>query len=229
MVSSVRLRWFLFLSILVLCNVLTIHFFTDFEARIVRVFSVFLFILLFIINKRYKGPLIFSVLILLFLSDILVTFKEIFIHRAGMIINIIVYLVLLVHVLITQKTKKLNNLVMGLYAFLVILNTYTLTIMLRDETDHSKKILLFIYGTVMITTCLLAGSYTIKSNIKKSMYFKLCVFGFCFSDLCAFLAYNFDVHAMFYLDRTVYVFSLYFMTKYAMEPMCDKDNLLIDD
>jgi len=151
-----------------------------------------------------------------------------FYNKLTSIITICGYFSLIYHVLNGMTIGRINAILIVFHAFFVLLYFYGFyQIMNNIEAkldDYFQRIILYLYGTTIITVCAFATNY--KKGITKSMYFIFFVFAFSFSDFFAVLAYYFDIHPLYYIDRTIYICALFFMVHYTLIIPSDNDYLL---
>lgn len=222
------------LFILIIINFIVIYTFTLLESRIVRLLGTLLFFIIFLIYKGYKERFISVAFFVFLVSDVFMIFYEKSLYsKLTLITSMISYIVLIYHIFLKIEKTQLKLHLIVIYLFLIGLNFYSLhQILLSIDHllhDNFQKISLYFYGTIVITVSAIVVGYTGKQGLLKSMFCKFFVFGFCFADLFAVLAYYFDLYYLYYIDRLIYLFSLFFMVNYILvNPENDK-KLLIED
>ncbi len=214
---------------LLVINLFIINLFTLHESRIIRVASTLTFFTLFIYYKGYKETWVFIAFICFLISDYLMILYEIpFCNKLTSVLTIFGYFSLIYHVLKRKIKHKTNTKKLYFYAFLILLCFYTLFKIINSIEvkldDFFQKIILYIYGLTIITVCITAANH--KKGITKSMYFIFSVFAFALSDFCAVIAYYLDFYELYYVDRIIYLFALFFMVHYILIPTDNKDYVL---
>lgn len=202
------------------------------DIRITRVITTCVFFIFYIYCNGIKKIWLFYALLGFLISDFaLIYYEKPIYNKANSILSIISYWFIIKHYFKNTilKIGKKNAL---FYSILAVVCCFCLFLILNSIHhklhDVFNTFLLFIYGITLITVCVLAASYNSKFGIMRSTYFVFFVFAFSLSDFCAVLAYYFDFYALFFLNRTIYIFALFFVINYVLTKPEIKENYLVE-
>ncbi|HIC31709.1 MAG TPA: hypothetical protein EYO76_07305 [Flavobacteriaceae bacterium] len=181
--------------------------------------TVIAFLVFMLRSDLKRGKIILISFVFFFTSEFLVlNYEDLTFSMLSSVFKIIAYLILLKYVITKFDYKRTNVYLLAFFAVLALLNLYALQgitnfISIIDNNLILKYIIYF-HGIVLL--CYFSGSLNFIHPSKLSVYLTLFVFGFAFSDLCAVLAFHFDVDSLAVIHRILLVFSSYFAIKYMI-------------
>ncbi len=215
-------------------NLLSVFFLDLFQSRILRIFSISLYLVLcvFSINKIKKTVFVF--LVLLILADYFDLYYDISKYvKVYIITKIFAYLLLIW--LIKDKVKLFGkdlklNVLFGLIVVLNLAIGYNAVFNYSSSmNDNTELVLILIYGLVIVLSAGFSANYYFRYNSKSSLYFMLFVFGLLFADLSGFAANYINIYEFFYAERAFYFSALLYFTFYLFLTKEEEEVLIFED
>lgn len=211
----------LLITLAIAVNLLVIGF-SDLEtSRLIRLTTVILFSLYFIIKKKYYSFWIFSALLFLCIKDVFFQFyEESWGYKLYLIFGTLAYVTIVLERLpkISEISFKLG--IVLITSVLVAANTYTLYIIMNMVSytfhDGVEPILLYLYGASMILLGVEAIAYNNKYNSSRSLIYTFFAFAFIFSDIAALFAYYFNFEIFYFFDRFLFLCALGMYIHYSL-------------
>ena len=208
--------------IFIVLNIVTLVFFGIIEFRIVRLLSSIAALLYFYISINYNNKIIYSVFILLVVSDIAMVFYE---YNLGlicyMVTTITIYLTLSISALKKIEWKRVTKLDYFIFLVLFAFNIYILDFTVSDISHLFENKLSYylakLTGLTGLIACLFSAFLNTTRLTFRTAYFMYALFALLLSDLVAMLAFYYKMEPiLFYLlDRISYLFALFFLIRHA--------------
>ena len=215
-------------------NIYIINFYTLFESRLSRLLTVLVFFIIFLYYKGYKEIWVLMALSCFLISNFfMMDYEHPICNKLTSLISISGYWFLIYHVIKKVEIGKFNYRLIIIYMLLIIINFYGWYLIFDSIyyllDDDFQKLIIFAYGTTIITTCVVAANYNYKYGLGRSIYFAFFVFAFAISDFCAVLAYYFKFDMLYNLDRPIYLFALCFIVLYVSTKPDTNKNYWIEE
>jgi len=224
------------LSLVLLCiNLFIIYQYSLEEKRVVRLFSISCYFMIFWAYKGFRNKHILYVFILLILADIFnLCYEYDIFNKLISAIKISAYLILVKSILkklkLFKKRKPIWFIFIGVFVSLNLLLLYQVVWETSNKMNDNLQLLLFmIYGIVLIAASMISAYYDFIYHTKRSLYFFYFTFTLVFSDVSWFIAYFLELPFFYYIETILYLISIYFILKYAVETSQSEDILLFED
>lgn len=221
--SKVELFFPAFLSVFLLLNLGVIGFYDLETSRLVRLVSIFSFLLYYVVAKKILNIWTITALLVLLIRDIFFQFYEQgWGYKFYLIFGTLFYLTIVLERLPKVSQIKFNPGVVLVTGLLVAANTYVLYIIMNMQMvtytfhDSLEPILFYIYGAAMMVLGVQAISYNNKYNSNRSLMYIFFAFGFIFSDIAALFAYYFEFDVFYFFDRFFFISATALIVKYGL-------------
>ena len=214
-------RLIVFISILLVVNMITVFFYDLMISKIFRLAST-ISVLVYLFAYKFNHRLIYAVLLIIMVSDIAIVGYE---YNWGVLLYGITatlsYLLLALNVVRNIEWTQINWYEYLIYAFVLVFNYYTFNFLSNNiSSDFDSDIIFYslkVSGIMGIIMCLISGLYNATRLSFKTAYFMYATFGLVFSDFSAMLAYYYKMEPFlfYFLDRAMYIFAFYCLIKYV--------------
>lgn len=206
---------------MLLANVYVIHTFGLEESRVVRLLSVLILLIYFLIYKGYKKKSLLIAFTLFVLSDFFILNYEITeYNRLTFITTILGYIFISIHIFPKIKFIKTNNWLFFVFTGILIANTFMLKEIIGmievKLIDSIHELLFYVYGLTMIVMLLFVTNYNFRYHSLQSTISMYFVLGFVLSDVFAILAYYLGFEIFYFPDRIFYLLGISMLVWYSI-------------
>ena len=207
--------------LLLVVNLLVIHYFEVDKSRILRVVSVLCLLLFFLYYKAYSERLVlFGLLIFLIRDTMILDYENSLFKTISFFLTIAAYSGILMLTLNKLKISKSTPLIILLVALLILLNVfnvYYLSDIIKSGLDTQLQfILFFAQGGVLIVLGFAAFMYNERFQGKTPLIYLYMVLCFVLSDCWGLAAYFYKADAAYYPERIFYLLGIVFLINFAL-------------
>lgn len=214
--------------VLLVVNLLVIHYLEIDKSRVLRVASVLCLIVFFIFYKLYSEKLVFYALLLFLIRDItILDYENSLLKTISFIVTILPYSLLLAITVGKLKISKSTPIIILLVCLLIALNVfnvYYLSDIIKSGLDTDFQfVLFFVQGGILILLGFAAFMFNERFQGKTPLIYLYMALCFVLSDCWGLAAYFYKADAAYYPERVFYLLGIVLLVNFALNTKKQKE------
>ena len=214
--------------ILLIVNMLVIHYLEIDKSRVLRVISILSLFVFFLYYKTHSEKLVFFALLLFMVRDkMILDYESSLLKTISFILTIAGYISILLLTIKKLKISKSTPLIILLVIILIALNVfnvYYLSDIIRAGLDTQLQyILFFVQDGILILLGLAAFMYNERFQGKTPLIYLYMVLCFVLSDCFGLAAYFYEAQAAYFPERIFYLLGIVFLVNFALNTKKQKE------
>ena len=214
--------------ILLIVNMLVIHYLEIDKSRVLRVISILSLFVFFLYYKTHSEKLVLFALLLFMVRDkMILDYESSLLKTISFILTIAGYISILLLTIKKLKISKSTPLIILLVIILIALNVfnvYYLSDIIRAGLDTQLQyILFFVQGGILILLGFAAFMYNERFQGKTPLIYLYMVLCFVLSDCFGLAAYFYEAQAAYFPERIFYLLGIVFLVNFALNTKKQKE------
>ena len=214
--------------ILLIVNMLVIHYLEIDKSRVLRVISIVSLFVFFLYYKTHSEKLVLFALLLFMVRDkMILDYESSLLKTISFILTIAGYISILLLTIKKLKISKSTPLIILLVIILIALNVfnvYYLSDIIRAGLDTQLQyILFFVQGGILRLLGFAAFMYNERFQGKTPLIYLYMVLCFVLSDCFGLAAYFYEAQAAYFPERIFYLLGIVFLVNFALNTKKQKE------
>ena len=216
-----RIKYSLLIVFLLVLNLLVVAFYDLELSRGVRLLSIAVLFIYYILKKGIKNKWITLSLLIFLVKDICFQVYEMsWGYKLYLLLGALAYITLVAERIPKLRNTKLSSSLIVITLLLILANSYTLHMLMETLSYQFKDLLeislFYFYGAMMIILGVTAIVYNNKYNSNRSLLYTFLAFSFIFSDIAALFAYYFGFEMFYFFDRFFFIIAMGLFVNYGL-------------